>query len=79
MWIIIAFRLDLRSRAGFWKNDRAAVCAVRTIQYNNVLFYLSFIRLAIPLPRVSATVKRYLHQLQKLQRFCGFHSPLGTV
>ena len=26
-----------------WKNDRAAVRAVRTIQYNNLLFYLSFI------------------------------------
>jgi len=32
MWIRIAYGLDLRSRAGFWKNDRAAVRAVRTIQ-----------------------------------------------
>jgi len=32
MQIRIAWGLDLRSRAGFWKNDRAAVCAVRTIQ-----------------------------------------------
>jgi len=36
MWIIIMCRLDSWSRAGFWKNDRAAVRAVRTIQYNNL-------------------------------------------
>ena len=41
MWIRIACRLDSRSRAGFLKNDRAAVRAVRTI--NNLLFYLVFI------------------------------------
>jgi len=39
MQITIACRLDLQSRAGFWKNDGATVHAVRTIQYNN-LFYL---------------------------------------
>jgi hypothetical protein len=38
MRITIACGLDSRSRAGFWKNDRAAVCAVRTIEYNNLLF-----------------------------------------
>ena len=43
MWIRIACGLDSRSWAGFWKNDRAAVRAVRTIQYNNLLFYLLFI------------------------------------
>ena len=43
MWIRIACELDLRSWAGFWKNDTAAVHAVRTIQYNNLLFYLLFI------------------------------------
>ena len=32
--------LDSRSRAGFWKNDTAAVHAVRTIQYNRLLSYL---------------------------------------
>ena len=32
MRIRIAGGLDSRSRAGFWKNDRAAVRAVRTIQ-----------------------------------------------
>ena len=42
MRIRIACGLDSRSWAGFWKNDRAAVRAVRTIQYNN-LFYLLFI------------------------------------
>jgi hypothetical protein len=38
MRIIIACGLDSRSRAGFWKNDRAAVRAIRTIQCNNLLF-----------------------------------------
>jgi hypothetical protein len=40
MRITIACGLDSRSRAGFWKNYGAAVRAVRTIQYNNLLFYL---------------------------------------
>jgi len=40
MQITIACGLDSRSRAGFWKNDGAAVRAVRTIQYNNLIFYL---------------------------------------
>ena len=40
MRIAVACGLDLRSRAGFWKNDTAPVCAIRTIQYNNLLFYL---------------------------------------
>ena len=43
MRIIIACGLDSRSWAGFWKNGRAAVLALRTIQYNNLLFYLLFI------------------------------------
>ena len=43
MWIRIACGLDLRSWAGFWKNDRAAVRVVRTIQHNNLLFYLFII------------------------------------
>ena len=42
MRIRIACGLDSRSWVGFWKNDKAAVRAVRTIQYNN-LFYLLFI------------------------------------
>ena len=45
MQIRIACGLDSRSWAGFWKNDRAAVRAVRTIQYNNLLFNLLFITL----------------------------------
>jgi len=42
MRIRIACGLDLRSWAGFWKNDRAAVRAVRTIQYNNLLFIILY-------------------------------------
>ena len=48
MRIRISCGLDSRSWAGFWKNDRAAVRAVKTIQYNTIqyndlLFYLLFI------------------------------------
>jgi len=43
MQIRIVCGLDSRSWAGFWKNDRAAVRAVRTIQHNNILSYLLFI------------------------------------
>jgi hypothetical protein len=42
MQIIIACGLDLRSRDGFWKNDKSR-CTCRKnniIQYNNLLFYL---------------------------------------
>jgi len=41
--VTIACGLDLRSRAGFWKNVGAAVRAVRTVQYSNLLFYLLLI------------------------------------
>jgi hypothetical protein len=43
MPITISCGLYSRSRAGFWKNDGAAVRAVRTMQYNNLLFYLLLI------------------------------------
>jgi len=43
MQITIACGLDWQSRAGFRKNDRATVRAVRTIQYKNLLFYLLLI------------------------------------
>jgi len=43
MRIRIACGLHSRSRAGFWKNDRAAVRAVRTIPYNNLLFIIYII------------------------------------
>ena len=43
MRITIACGLDSWSRAGFFKNDGAAVRAVRTIKYNNLLFYLLLI------------------------------------
>jgi hypothetical protein len=34
--------LDLWSRAGFWKNDTAPVHAVRTIQYNTIIYYFIY-------------------------------------
>ena len=40
MRIKIACGLDSRSRAGFWKNDRAVVRAVRTIQKFITLFII---------------------------------------
>jgi len=43
MRIRIACGLDSRLAAAFWKNDRAAVRAVKTIQYNILLFYSLFI------------------------------------
>jgi len=42
MRITIACGLDLRSRAGFWKNNGAAVRAVRTIQYNTIIYYFIY-------------------------------------
>jgi hypothetical protein len=51
MRITISCGLDPRPRAGFWKNDGAAVRAVRTIQYNITLFItyynLLFIRFTV--------------------------------
>jgi len=41
MRITVACGLDSRSRAGFWKNDAAAVRAVRTIKYNIYYFIYS--------------------------------------
>ena len=42
MRITIACGLDSPSRAGFWKNDGAAVRAVRTIQYNDLLLIIIY-------------------------------------
>jgi hypothetical protein len=43
MQIIITCGLDSLSRAGFWKSVRAAVRAIRAIQYSNLLFYILLI------------------------------------
>ena len=99
MRITIACGLDSRLRAGSRKNDRAAVHAIRTMQYNTILYlektwrlhhqfqeivlsWVQWISFVMPHTRwslscVSATVK-YCFQLQKLQRLCGFPSPLRT-
>jgi hypothetical protein len=59
-------RLDLRSRAGFWKNDGAAVCAIRTIQYNN-LFYLLLIIIYYSSDSPSSLI---IESLSVLRRDC---------
>jgi hypothetical protein len=100
MQITIACGLDSRSRAGFWKNDRVAIRAVRTVQYNTIIYldktwrlhhqfqeivlsWVQWISFMMPhthwsLSCVSATIECCFHQLQKLQRLCGFPSPLRT-
>jgi len=45
MRIIIACGLDSRPRAGFWKNYRAAVRAVRTVQYNTIINFIYYLLL----------------------------------
>jgi hypothetical protein len=40
MRIGIEYGLDSRSRAGFWKNDRAGVSAIRTVQLFIILFII---------------------------------------
>jgi hypothetical protein len=64
MRITIACGLDLRSRAGFWKNDGVAVHAVRTIQYNNLLFYLLLIIIYYSWDSLSSLVTESLSVLR---------------
>jgi hypothetical protein len=47
MRITIEGGLDSRSRAGFWKNDRAGVRVVRTIQLFIILFIILYIKIFI--------------------------------
>jgi hypothetical protein len=42
MQVRIDCGLDSRSRVGFWKNYRAGVCAVRTIQLFIILFIILY-------------------------------------
>jgi hypothetical protein len=42
MRIRIECGLDSQSRAGFWKNDRAGICDVRTIQLFIILFIILY-------------------------------------
>ena len=65
MRIIITCGLDLRSRAGFWKKDTAAVRAVRTIQYNNLLFYLLLIIIYYPSDSPSSLITETLSVLRR--------------
>jgi hypothetical protein len=65
MRITIACRLDSWSRGGFWKNDGAAVHAVRTIQYNNLLFYLLLITIYYPSDSPSSLITESLSVLRR--------------
>jgi len=64
MRITIACGLDSRSRAGFWKNDGAAVRAVRTIQDNN-LFYLLLIVIYYSSDSPSSLITELLSVLRR--------------
>ena len=67
MRITIACGLDSRSRAGFWKNGGAAVRAVRTIQYNNLLSYLLLIIIYYSSDSPSSLI---IESLSVLRRDC---------
>jgi len=41
----VACGLDSQLRAGFWKNDRAAVHAIRTIQYSTIIYFIYYLLL----------------------------------
>ena len=64
MRITIACGLDSLSRAGFWKNDGAAVRAVRTTQYNN-LFYLLLITIYYSSDSPSSLITESLSVLRR--------------
>jgi len=65
MQITIACGLDSRSRAGVWKNDGAAVRAVRTIQHNNLLFYLLLITIYYSSASPSSLITESLSVLRR--------------
>jgi len=65
MLITVACGLDSRSRAGFWKDDGAAVRTVRTIQYNNLLFYLLLIIIYYSSDSPSALITESLSVLRR--------------
>jgi len=64
MRITIVCGLDSQSRAGFWKNDGAAVRAVGTIQYNNLLFYLLLIIIYYSSDSPSSLITESLYVLR---------------
>jgi len=63
--ITIMCGLYSRSRAGFWKNDAAAVRAIRTMQYNNLLFYLSLIIIYYSSDSPSSLITQSLSVLRR--------------
>jgi hypothetical protein len=65
MRITIACGLDSRSTAGFWKNNGAAVHAIRTIQYNNLLFYLLLIIIYYSSDLPSSLITESLSMLRR--------------
>jgi hypothetical protein len=65
MQITIVCGLDSRSRAGFWKNYGAAVRTVRTIQYNNLLFYLFLIIIYYSSDLLSSVITESLSVLRR--------------
>jgi len=77
--ITVACGLDSRSRAGFWKNDGATVRAVRTIQYNNLLFYLLLIIIYCTALLVGGSQGRSLVTGDFFWGIRQFHVPWGRL
>jgi len=65
MRITITCGLDSGSRAGFWKNYGAAVRAVRTIEYNNLLFNLLLIIIYYSSDSPSSLITELLSMLRQ--------------
>ena len=80
MWITVACGLDLRSRAGFWKNYGSVVRAIRTIQHNNLLFYLLLIIIYyssdLPLSFITESLSMLRRDCTRLLRKTCFTVPV---
>jgi hypothetical protein len=75
MRITIACRLDSRSRAGFWKNDRAAIYVLQE-QYSTIIYY--FIYYSSDSPSRCLVFPPQSNVAFINSNNCDFHSPLRT-
>jgi len=83
MRITVACGLDSRSRAGFWKNDGAAVRAARTIKCNNLISYLLLIIIYCSSDSSSSLITESLSVLRRdcarLLRMTRFTVPVWII